>query len=227
MHYAASELHYLGLLVLRDFFAPRASATSVRGPIGGMVALCILVRRAPYLAAGGFHEKLFFYFEDTDLAWRLRLLGHALWFEPDALVLHRGGTAGLSLRAGAAMPARRTYYHSRNRPAVLLTCLSWRSLLVLLPAQALYTAVHFAFALAQGHAFAWVRGRLALVALFPDVLRWRRAAQRARVVRDRDLLVAAPLTLNPGIAESKGGRRVRALLDRIYAGWWRLVRPLC
>ena len=157
----------------------------------------------------------------------MRLAGQELWLDPDALVRHRGGTADLSMREGAKMPSARTYYHSRNRWAVLLTCLHWRSVLVLLPAQMLYALVHLAFALAKGHGVAWFRGKFGLVRLLPALLRWRAEAQRSRVVRDRDLLVAAPLSLNPGIAERGLAATARRGLDRCYALYWRVVRPLC
>lgn len=227
VHYGGADLHFLGLLVLHDFFQPLSSATSPSGPVGGAAALCFLIEKARYLEVGGFHEELFFYFEDTDFAWRLRLAGHQLWLAPDAHVLHRGGTAGLSLRDGSPMPPARTYYHSRNRWAVLLTCLHWRSLIVLLPAQMLYSCVHFAFAIGQGHGLAFMRGKPALLSMLPQILRWRRAAQRQRRARDRDLLVAAPLTLNPGIADSGFKAAVRRALDRCYAAYWWIARPYC
>lgn len=227
VHYSGADLHYLGLLVLHDFFQPLADAGRPDGPVGGGAGLCTLVEKTSYAEVGGFHEELFFYFEDTDFAWRMRLAGHTLWLDPDALVRHRGGTADLSLRAGAKMPSARTYYHSRNRWAVLLTCLHWRSLLLLLPMQLLYAFVHLAFALGQGHGMAWFRGKFGLVRLLPAVLRWRAAAQRGRVARDRDLLVAAPLSLNPGIADRGIAAALRRGLDRIYAAYWRVARPLC
>jgi hypothetical protein len=227
VHYDAADLHYLGLLVLANFFAPLAEARAPAGPVGAAVGLCALVRRAAFQQVGGFHEQLFFYFEDTDFAWRLRLAGHRLRLAPDAEVLHRGGTAGLSLRAGRRLPPARTYYHSRNRWAVLLTCLHARSLLDLLPAQAVYTAFHFAFALSHGHGLAWCRGKLGLLALLPQVARWRAAAQRLRAVPDRELLVARPLTLHPGLADRGLAAALRRLLDGFYIGYWRCARWLC
>jgi len=227
VHYDGADLHYLGLLVVHNFFRPLAEATRPDGPVGGGPGLCFLVEKARYLEIGGFHERLFFYFEDTDFAWRMRLAGHEVWLDPDALVLHRGGTADLSLRSGSAMPSARTYYHSRNRWAVLLTCLHWRSFVVLLPMQLLYAFVHLVFAIGKGHGVAWFRGVLSLLGMLPDVLRWRAAAQRARAVRDCDLLVAKPLSLNPGIAERGVAAAVRRGLDRCYSLYWRAVRPLC
>ena len=227
VHYDGADQHYLGLLVLRNFYRPLADAVAPSGSLGAAAALCVMVDRARYLEVGGFHEELFFYFEDTEFSWRLRLAGFELWLAPDAHVLHRGGTAGLSLRSGAPMPAARTYYHSRNRWAVLLTCLHWRSLLVLMPAQLLYACVHLMFAVANGHGLAWIRGKLALVPLLPTILRWRSAAQRGRRARDRDLLVAAPLSLNPGIADVGMKAALRRALDSCYAFHWSLTRWLC
>lgn len=227
VHYDHSELHFLGLLLLRNFFRPLAEATAHDEPAGGMVGLCVLLSREQYAAIGGFHEEFFFYFEDTDFALRARMSGHEIRVDAGALVLHRGGTADLSMRDSAAMPEIRTYYHSRNRWILLLTCLRLRSLLVLLPAQLVYAAVHFAFAVSKGHGIAWWRGKWGVVRLLPQIRRWRRVSQRTRVVRDRDLLVAKPMTLNPGIAEGGAARVVRRTLDRFYALYWKLARPLC
>jgi hypothetical protein len=41
------------------------------------------------------------------------------------------------------------------------------------------------------------------------------------------LLVCAPLTLNPGLAESGGKGALRRALDRTFAIWWSCVRRLC
>ncbi len=227
IHYDASRLHVLGLLLLANFFGPLADADDEAVEIGGVVGLCILVRRSAFDAVGGFRESLFFYFEDTDFAWRLRLTGARLWLEPRAVVRHRGGTAGLSHRAGGQLHPARTYFHSRNRWAILLTCLHWRSLLLLLPIQSLYTASHFAFALGKGHGIAWLRGKLSLLRLLPSLARARARVQAARTVSDRELLVAAPLTLHPGIADQGFSAVVRRGLDAIYGGYWRLIRRWC
>ncbi|MEZ5218997.1 MAG: glycosyltransferase [Ilumatobacteraceae bacterium] len=52
---------------------------------------------------GLFDERLFLYYEDTDLAWRGRLAGWTYWYEPTSVVRHRhaqssGGTASTVFR---------------------------------------------------------------------------------------------------------------------------------
>ncbi|MDW8042257.1 MAG: glycosyltransferase family 2 protein [Nitrososphaerota archaeon] len=51
----------------------------------------IVVRRDLFELAGGFDEDYFIYYEETDLCWRIRLLGYRVVTVPDAVVYHLGG----------------------------------------------------------------------------------------------------------------------------------------
>ncbi len=54
----------------------------------------MMVDRRVLQEAGGWDEGTFAYYEDTELGWRLWLLGHEVWFAPHAIVRHRHhGTA--------------------------------------------------------------------------------------------------------------------------------------
>jgi hypothetical protein len=234
VHYDAADVHFLGLLLLRNWYVPLAAARDPRGPTGGFVALCVLIDKAAYRRAGGFLGELFLGFEDTELAVRLRRLGYTLWCEPRAVVLHFEGTAGLSRRGpGARYPARRVYLHSRNRGLVLLSCLRWRTLLLTLPSQLLYGALYFAFALGQGHVLAWWRGKLDQVALLPAAFARRRSLRSAlraagvRGVPDRELLLAGRLTLNPGLTERGFWGSVLSLCEWLWGANWKLLRWAC
>lgn len=54
-------------------------------------AAAAIYKRSALLEAGGFDEDFFCYFEDVDLGFRLRLLGHKLMLAPEAIVYHAGG----------------------------------------------------------------------------------------------------------------------------------------
>lgn len=228
VHYDATDIHYLGLLVLHNWFRPLADASTPSGGVGGLVALCFLVDRDRYLASGGFNADLFILFEDTDLAWRLRMAGHEIFLDPGAVVLHGGGTKNISMRgAGAEYPARRVFLHSRNRWLVLMTCMHWRSLLVLAPAQLAYGCVQFVFACVRLHPLAWVHGKLSLLFYLPRVWKWRRAAQAARCVPDRELLLDGPLTLNPGLADAGLAGRLKGAMNLGFSCYFRLLGRFC
>lgn len=228
VHYDGGDLHFLGILSLHNWYRPLARATLPEGPIGAAIALCLLVDKAVYAQAGGFDENLFILYEDNEFSYKVRMRGHTIRLCAAARCLHRGGTAGLSVRGeAAAYPAARTFLHSRNRWYVLLTCMRWRTLLLTLPAQLVYGVVYALFGWGSGHFGGWWRGKWELLRLLPAALRARRRAQQGRTVADRDLLVAAPLTLNPGLAERGARAALRRALDRFFAGYWRIVRRLC
>lgn len=93
------------------------------GEIFSACAAAAVYRRAAFLEAGGFDEDFFCYFEDVDLGFRLRLLGHTAWYVSNAAVFHVGGAASRGKGADFAV------YHGhrnlvwcfvKNMPAQLL-----------------------------------------------------------------------------------------------------------
>jgi GT2 family glycosyltransferase len=231
VHYDWCEIHVLGLLVLHNWFRPLASATPPPARVGSFIALCVLFRRSVYLQAGGFHAPLFILFEDNELSFRVRALGHGIRVADRAPCVHHGGTVGLSVRgAGAPYPARRTYLHARNRWLFLFATLRGRTFWLTLPVQLLYDGVHLGFSVVRGpaHVLAWLRGHAAALGGWPAARRRRRSLERMRKVADRDLLVAeSGLTPNPGLAETGPRAWLRHGLDACVRLHWRLVRGIC
>jgi len=79
---------------------------------GGAVLL-----RCGYLdSVGVFDERLFLYYEDTDLSWRGRLQGWRYVYEPAAVVRHRHAQS-----SGVGSPVFR-FHTERNRLLVLAKC---------------------------------------------------------------------------------------------------------
>ena len=230
IHYDGGELHFLGTLVLRNWFTPRAAAVGGRPDqgVGAAIALCFLTKKSIYQAVHGFDERLFILYEDNQFSYKLRMRGHTVHVAEQALCTHKAGTVGLSVRkAGDIYSGKRTFLHSRNRWYVLLTCMRWRTFLLTVPAQLLYGAVYAAFGHQRGHWRDWWRGKRELLALIPQAIADRSRVQRGRTVPDRDLLVALPMTLNPGLAERGWTSAVRRTLDRVFAIYWAVVRRLC
>lgn len=87
--------HVSGLAWRRDHRRPVREG-SAAGEVFSACAAAAMYRRDAFLSVGGFDERFFCYFEDTDLAFRLRLQGHRCWYEPRSVVRHVGsGTAGV------------------------------------------------------------------------------------------------------------------------------------
>jgi hypothetical protein len=226
VHYDGGGFHYLGLIALRNFYVPLAQAEG-RGLVASdaLIGITALVERDVLLSLGGYDEDLFYLAEDLDLSLRLRQRGERLLSVEEALVRHRGGTAGLSFRGGG-YPRRRVFLHSRNRWWILAKCYRLRTLLVALPGLLLYEMVWLVFALVQGELGAHLAGKLAFLRSWRRVLRSRQVVQALRVVPDRELLVGGPLTLSPALLVRPAARTAARLLDLCLRAWWMLARPL-
>jgi GT2 family glycosyltransferase len=96
----------------------------------------MLIRRASFLAAGGFDESYFAYLEDVDLGWRLWSGGERVTFAPEAVVHHRSNATsdllglfnrGFLFERNAFLTAYKNYepgLWEKVMPALLLTFLS-------------------------------------------------------------------------------------------------------
>jgi hypothetical protein len=227
VHYDGGGFHYLGLIALRNHHVPLEQAEG-RGVVeaDALVAICALLERDVLLSHGGYDEELFYLAEDLDLSLRLRIAGERLLSVEDALVRHRGGTAGLSFRGGG-YPRRRVFLHARNRRWILAKCMRVRTLLLVLPAFAAYELAWLVFALAQGELRAQLAGRLAFLRALPRLAPLRARVQTARRRADREVFVGGPLVLSPALVARPAARAAARALDVLLRAWWALVRPLC
>jgi GT2 family glycosyltransferase len=130
---------------------------------------------------GGFDERFFAYYEDVDLSFRARLLGHEIWYAPRAVATHqRGGTAGIDLRFSLYHPAKnRWFFLLKDAPMGLL--------------------VRHPLGLVVGEGFWWMRALqsrspITLLRAYAEVLRnlrplmrERRSLQASRIVSAREL----------------------------------------
>jgi GT2 family glycosyltransferase len=73
----------------RDFGAPVAGRRDDEQPLLFACGAALLVDRRVFEDIGGWDEATFAYYEDVELGWRLRLMGHEVWLSPRSLVFHR------------------------------------------------------------------------------------------------------------------------------------------
>jgi GT2 family glycosyltransferase len=88
----------------------------------------MLIKRELFLEMDGFDSSFFAFFEDVDLGWRLNLLGHDVWYTPEASAHHRHhGTAG------HIEPHQLGVLYERNALAMIYKCFDDENLAAVLP----------------------------------------------------------------------------------------------
>jgi GT2 family glycosyltransferase len=224
VHYDGGAFHYVGLIALRNFYRPLAEAEGERVvAVDCAVAVALLVDRDALLSAGGYDESFFILFEDLDLSYRLRAMEKRILSVEDAIVLHKGGTPGISYREGPRYPGSRVFFHSRNRWLFLAKDYRAWTIVASLPGLVAYELVWLAFAISSGGFASWLKGKVEFVRLLPALLARRRAFQSRRVVGDGKILVGGPLTMTPAVMQSTWKRSLLASLDHGLCAWWWLA----
>jgi GT2 family glycosyltransferase len=225
VHYDGGGFHYAGLIALRNYYRPIAEAEGAGVlPVDCAVAVALLVDRDVVLAAGGYDARFFILFEDLDLSYRLRARGFAILSAEDAIVLHKGGTPGISFREGGSYPGSRVELHSLNRWVFLAKNYRAWTLCVAAPGLLVYEVAWFCFSLAAGGLGPWMRGKWRFVRLLPGLFPERRAIQKSRCIGDRVLLRGGPLTITPMLTAKPSKRALIRALDLALRAWWKLAR---
>ncbi len=143
-----------------------------RREVFGATASAAFYRRDALLEVGGFPEKFVAYYDDVDLAFRLRWAGYRCIYEPASQVVHWGSFShNLRARAVArryALNEERTFWV--NMPTHLLP--------LAVPCHLLYVAARTIHMFYRGAGLAYLRGKL-------DALAERRVIWQERQRRVR------------------------------------------
>ncbi len=235
-----AEPHFLGTMTLRDAERPLmaggpgasdAATAMVPHPVApadvdACIGACMMVDRDTVLAAGGFDERFFFYFEDLEFSLKMRALGLRILCCRDAIVHHdRGlGTPGLSYRGKGNYPERRAYLSMRHRLLVIFTHYQLTTILLLSPALILYELATYAFR--SDWRPAWRKSWAWQFANRSEIRAERAAAQARRRMPDHRLLRGGPIPVAPGLVDGAVTRTALRCLSAILNANWLLVQPI-
>lgn len=161
-------------------------------------------RRADVVAAGGFCERFFCYYEDVDLGFRLRLRGGRCRYVPDAVVHHMGSAITGTGSDFSIYHVHRNvvWTYLRNMPAGYV----WRYL----PAHIAANLTSMVLFIRKGRARAILRAKRDALLGLPATLAERRIVQRERRA-EADVIVAA---MAPGNLLTSVFNRTFAFLRR-------------
>lgn len=111
----------------RDHQSPVELGVSISDEVFGACAAAAMYEKAAFLEVGGFEEEFFCYFEDVDLAFKLRLAGYRCLHVADAIVRHVG-SASTSITSDFQI-----YHGYRNLVWAYFKNMPWDLLILNLP----------------------------------------------------------------------------------------------
>ncbi|MFQ6023460.1 MAG: glycosyltransferase family 2 protein [Acidiferrobacterales bacterium] len=145
-----------------------------KGEVFGACAGAALYRRDAFLDVGGFDEGYFCYFEDVDLAFRLRLAGYRCLYVPEAVV-HHVGSATMGERSDFT-----TYHGQRNLVWTYFKDMPWPLFWLYLPQHLLLNMAMLVWYSVRGQAWVIWKAKWDALKGLPRILRERRRVQATR-----------------------------------------------
>jgi GT2 family glycosyltransferase len=169
---AGIVFHTSGLSWNRGFNQPDGKEYQESCEVFGACAAASMIETSIFLSLGGFDEDYFIYHDDTDLAFRLQLVGRRCLYVADAVVTHLGSqTTGIESNFSVYYQQRNwlwTYW--KDMPGSLL----WRSFLI-----HIFTNLVFGvFYLTRRRTISFTRAKLHAIMGLPAVIRKRRLSQK-------------------------------------------------
>jgi GT2 family glycosyltransferase len=178
--------------------------------VAAVSGAALLARREPFLWAKGLCPHFFLYYDDTDLAWRMRMSGRRIRYCPEAVVSH-----DYEFQKGS----HKWFHLERNREWALLSNLRLPTLLLLSP---LLLATEL---VVLGRAFSehWLREKLrawaSLARHSRALIRWRAFVQAQRNVSDYEVLSLSVAGLDTRLIDT----RLPAWSGLLLEGYRRVV----
>lgn len=193
---AGNTLHYTGLCGSRGLGSP-AIDYSTHETIAAMSGCCFLIRRAVWVALGGFSED-FDQFdtgwhasaEDMDLAWRTQLAGFKVVFCPTSIMYHKYSSKGM-------IPPRFCSYEW-GRYLMVFRNYELATLFLLFPMLVALEAGAWFYAIWKGRPWLTAKARVMywIATNIGKVNRMRQDVQIKRQIRDVVILSRMSSTIN-------------------------------
>lgn len=173
--------HVSGMAWRRDHRKPVTQGSQSSGEIFAPCAAAALYRSDAFNEVGGFDESFFCYFEDVDLAFRLRLRGHKCLYVRDAVVSHMGS-------AITGYQSDFTIYHGhRNLVWTYFKDMPAPLLLIYLPQHILLNIVSLLVYSFRGKFRVIVKAKWHAILGLPRIFRLRRTIQQSKLASAADI----------------------------------------
>lgn len=180
----------------------------------------VLLRSSMLTKIGLFDPLYFMYYEDSDLAWRMRLSGWKIMFVPTSKMYH--DYKFVPQKSGLSFSTK-LYFNERNRVITLLKNYSGDGLVLIAPAFLAVELGMLIVALFQGWLGAKFKSYGSILLNFPQILKHRAQTQKLRSVADRNVSrnYASAITF-----ELFQHPLVTHLANPVLSAYWSLIKDI-
>lgn len=224
VQYDGAKAHYLGLMTLVNENGVAGSGEDRVRKIGSLVSACFLLDCCRWKQGLPFDDAFFIYFDDHDFALQARLQGHELLSVPAAVVYHREGTSGLSLRKHGSYSSLRVTLLIRNRWQILLKYYALRTIIRLAPMLLLYELSQFAVAAKKGWLKEWFTAVCWILGNLNSIKKKRRNLQCMRRMPDGDIFEGGALPFTPYLLQSRTETLLKEGFDNVIISYWERIK---
>lgn len=209
--------NFLGFDWVRDY---HKKLLPDQGEIMSFSGCGVMIKKSAFLQAKGFDKNYFMYYEDSDLSWKLRLLGYKLLFVPQAIMYHDYKYIPVE----SYQPLKKKlFFNERNRLVTIYKNYSTKTLLLLLPAIVILEVCMLTFSLLNGWFLEKVKGYMSIINMSNDLNNNRLFIQENRKLTDKQITSDYVSELNLDIYNSS---IVRLFINPFLFFYWTFVKRL-
>jgi hypothetical protein len=227
---AGSTINYAGQQVLLNWFhrndALSAAENSAPRETGAFDSTACVVDLDKFKEVGLFDEDFFLYVFEMEFSLRARITGgYTLLYVPAAVAYHGFGSKESSYSGRERFPALRAYELSKNRWLAILKLYRLRSIIMLLPAFAVYELSLLFFMAGNKVGGAYFKGIAWNISHLPSTLKKRRRIQKMRKINDGQVLCSDSISIHKSLYASSFLYWSKTILDLFLKSYWIVVRP--
>jgi len=226
IHSDGGWAHYVGNMTLKNGFSSLEGASSHSEEVGAAGSTSMLVDRKKALEIGGFDKDYFVYLNDFEFSLRMRLAGYRCLSCPQSIIYHKGGNPAVSYRGSGQYPRLRAFYIFRNRWFTILKIYSPKTIILCLPALAVYELAIIGMASTRGLLLTYLKALFSVIKSLPAIYEKRKPVQAMRKIPDSELLTSHPLSFVPGSVGKGMQVRLLGLLNILFIAYWKVVRAV-
>jgi len=176
------KTQFLGFDWIRDY---KREKVRKAGEISSFSGSGVLIKREVVKKTGFFDKTYFMYQEDTDLSWRMRLLGYKIFFEPQSVIYH--DYKYIPKESYHPLKNKLKYYE-RNRLSTIFKNYSTKTLLLILPAIFLIEIAMIFFSAGNGWLWQKLEGYIYNLRNIKHLVKQRNFIQKKRKVSDKEIV---------------------------------------